>query len=58
MALFTDLYREGDTVVFMTHEPGSAAYTERTVRLHAGLIKSDAPDSARSVDPVGALRSE
>jgi putative ABC transport system ATP-binding protein len=43
MDIFTRLNREqGITVVFVTHDPEIAAYTQRAIRLRDGLVVSDA----------------
>jgi putative ABC transport system ATP-binding protein len=61
IALFKELNeKKGITVVFVTHEPEIAAHTRRIVRIHDGLIVSDAanaPGPAHSLLPVshGAL---
>ncbi|PNY79696.1 ABC transporter ATP-binding protein [Deinococcus koreensis] len=41
MALFSDLHREGTTVVLVTHEADIGAYAERVIRVRDGLIESD-----------------
>ncbi|MGD9508950.1 MAG: ABC transporter ATP-binding protein [Geminicoccaceae bacterium] len=41
MALFQELHRRGRTIVLVTHDPGVAAYAERLVRLHDGMVASD-----------------
>ena len=44
MRLFQELNEQrGITIVFVTHEANIAQHTERIVRLHDGLIVSDAP---------------
>jgi putative ABC transport system ATP-binding protein len=41
MALFTDLNRQGMTVVLITHEPDVAEYAKRVIRFRDGRILSD-----------------
>ena len=41
MALFEDLYRQGNTLIVVTHEEDIARHTRRIVRLRDGLIESD-----------------
>jgi putative ABC transport system ATP-binding protein len=41
MALFSELNREGITVVLVTHEPDIAAHAKRQVRFLDGHIVSD-----------------
>lgn len=41
MKIFTDLNREGKTVVVITHEPDVARYAKRLVYIKDGLIKYD-----------------
>jgi putative ABC transport system ATP-binding protein len=52
MGIFTELNRDGRTVVLITHEPDIAAYTKRAVRLRDGLILSD-----ERRDAIGATRA-
>lgn len=41
MQLFSDLHKEGATVVVVTHEENIAAFTERIIRFQDGIIISD-----------------
>jgi putative ABC transport system ATP-binding protein len=42
MDIFTRLNREqGITIVFVTHDPEIAEYTDRVIRLRDGLVESD-----------------
>lgn len=41
MQLFSDLHKEGATVVVVTHEENIAAFTDRIVRFQDGVIISD-----------------
>ena len=43
MALFEELYRQGNTIIVVTHEEDIAHHARRIVRLRDGLIESDAP---------------
>jgi putative ABC transport system ATP-binding protein len=41
MALFEDLYAQGNTIILVTHEEDIARHARRVVRLRDGLIESD-----------------
>ena len=41
LTLFTDLHRQGQTIVIVTHEPAVAARCRRTLRLRDGRVESD-----------------
>src|SRR5204862_5032174 len=45
MALFEQLYAQGNTIIVVTHEEDIARPARRIVRLRDGLIESDAPVS-------------
>ncbi len=45
--LFENLYREGQTIVIVTHEPDIAARCRRIVRLRDGEIESDVRQSIK-----------
>ncbi|MFU8861169.1 MAG: ABC transporter ATP-binding protein [Cyclonatronaceae bacterium] len=48
MQLFEDLYRQGNTIIVVTHEEDIAAHARRVIRLRDGLLESD----TRVVNPV------
>lgn len=43
MLLFEELYRQGNTIILVTHENEISEYSRRVVRLRDGLIESDTP---------------
>jgi putative ABC transport system ATP-binding protein len=43
MALFEQLYEQGNTIIVVTHEEDIALHARRIVRLRDGLIESDGP---------------
>jgi putative ABC transport system ATP-binding protein len=43
LALFEDLYEQGNTLIVVTHEESVARHARRIIRLHDGLIESDGP---------------
>jgi putative ABC transport system ATP-binding protein len=43
MALFEQLYAQGNTLIVVTHEEDIARHARRIVRLRDGLIESDGP---------------
>ncbi|MEY2882254.1 MAG: hypothetical protein RLZZ15_4634 [Verrucomicrobiota bacterium] len=45
MALFEQLYEQGNTIIVVTHEEDIARHARRIVRLRDGLIESDGPVS-------------
>jgi ABC-type lipoprotein export system ATPase subunit len=38
MAILTDLWREGRTIIMVTHNDHIAAHSERTIRLFDGQV--------------------
>jgi putative ABC transport system ATP-binding protein len=44
MVLFDALWRDGNTVILVTHEEEIARHARRIIRLRDGLIESDAPN--------------
>jgi putative ABC transport system ATP-binding protein len=51
MDIFARLNRErGITVVFVTHDPEIAEYTERVIRLRDGLVESDVQNGRKIQD--------
>jgi putative ABC transport system ATP-binding protein len=45
MALFQELWREGLTIVFVTHEPDVARYASRLLQMRDGRLVSDTPQT-------------
>jgi putative ABC transport system ATP-binding protein len=41
LRIFDDLNRQGKTIILVTHDPGVADRSSRTIRLRDGLIESD-----------------
>jgi putative ABC transport system ATP-binding protein len=41
MGVFSDLHREGMTIIVVTHDAAIAAYCQRVIRLHDGRIVED-----------------
>jgi putative ABC transport system ATP-binding protein len=41
MAAFEGIWRQGNTVILVTHEPDIAAHAQRVVRMRDGKIESD-----------------
>lgn len=46
MALFSDLYREGRTIIMITHDAHIASYAHRTVNVLDGVLTEGAPEYA------------
>jgi putative ABC transport system ATP-binding protein len=49
LALFDDLYRNGQTIIMVTHEPDVARHARRIIRMKDGRVLSDLPVE---LDPV------
>jgi putative ABC transport system ATP-binding protein len=49
MASFERIWREGNTVILVTHEPDIAAHANRVVRMRDGKIESDVRQTERQV---------
>jgi putative ABC transport system ATP-binding protein len=48
MCLFQELHDKGKSIVFVTHEPDIATFTERTILLSDGLIVKDVAVETKS----------
>jgi putative ABC transport system ATP-binding protein len=48
MCLFQELHDKGKSIVFVTHEPDIATFTERTILLNDGLIVKDVAVETKS----------
>src|SRR5215207_24059 len=49
LALFDELYRSGQTIIMVTHEPDVARHARRIVRMKDGKVLSDLPVEKDSV---------
>jgi putative ABC transport system ATP-binding protein len=59
MAAFERIWKEGNTVILVTHEPDIAAHAHRVVRFRDGKVESDVrtgPKSAKEVAAQAAAR--
>ena len=54
MELFSELHRDGLTLIVVTHEPDVAAYCHRVVRLHDGRIAEDRTQTP--IKPAGVTK--
>ncbi|MEL6639047.1 MAG: ABC transporter ATP-binding protein [Bacteroidota bacterium] len=41
MAIFEELYKKGNTIIIVTHEPDIAEHCQRIIRLRDGLVEKD-----------------
>jgi len=46
MAILKGLHAQGLTIVLVTHDPSVAAWTQRIIRLHDGMVVGDEPAAA------------
>lgn len=45
MDVFSNLHREGRTIIMVTHEPDIAAYAQRIIQVRDGLVLRDEPNA-------------
>ena len=45
LVLFQELFRQGHTIIFVTHNPEIAEYSSRTITLRDGKIREDIPNA-------------
>jgi putative ABC transport system ATP-binding protein len=48
MASFENIWKQGNTVILVTHEPDIAANARRVVRMRDGKVESDLPSPRAS----------
>src|SRR6185369_12983342 len=58
VGLFLDLYRKGNTIVLVTHEPKLAARCPRAVRIVDGLVIADGPGRDVAMANAEAMGAE
>jgi putative ABC transport system ATP-binding protein len=59
MAAFEAIWRQGNTVILVTHEPDVAEHARRIVRMRDGRIESDVVNpNPRTVHPLSADGAE
>ena len=58
MELFSQLHKEGATVVVVTHEENIAAFTDRVIRFQDGQVLSDVRNNHDAGRPSGAEEVE
>ena len=56
LALFDQIYRDGQTIVMVTHEPDVARHAKRIVRMKDGRVLSDLPVERDAVTTGGLHR--
>jgi len=56
MGLFDQLYREGQTIILVTHEESVACHARRIIRMKDGLVYSDLPTAQDSA--LGSFTQE
>lgn len=57
MALFNEIYEQGNTIILVTHEEYIAEHAARIIRLKDGLIASDEPVVQRITDREKSLEA-
>jgi putative ABC transport system ATP-binding protein len=57
MALFQELWAEGLTILYVTHEPDVASYASRVIVMRDGRIVSDTRQDARRADAFARTRA-
>jgi len=53
MALFENLYQQGNTVILVTHEADIARHARRNVHLRDGVVESDEMSPVAAPEPAG-----
>ncbi len=54
MALFQELYQQGNTIILVTHEESIAEHAYRIIRVRDGLVESDTPSPRKFQIPVAS----
>ena len=57
LVLFQELYRQGRTIIFVTHNPEIAEYSSRNINLRDGKIREDTqnPHIKSAAEALAAL---
>ena len=50
MRLFSEIHRNGNTIILVTHEEDIARYAHRIIRLRDGMVESDEPNPNIRID--------